>query len=109
MNDSIVDDRPEGTGVSRAAADANAERIVQWLKSYLADLTGIDAREIDIKSTFDRFGLDSYQGVVMAHELAEWLSSPVDPTDVFDHPSISELAAFLSAVSRRPGSAHGAS
>lgn len=76
-------------------AERVKQRITAWLINYLANLTEIPEADIDIHSGFDRYGFDSYQGVVMTYELGEWLGSELDPSDTFDHPSVSELAAFL--------------
>jgi acyl carrier protein len=82
-------------GESGLSNEAMRERIVNWLKNYLANLTEIDINEIDPHASFDRYGFDSYQGVVMTFELGEWLGVNLDPSDTFDHPSIIELSEFL--------------
>lgn len=75
-------------------------QIVSWLSRYLAGLTRMELTQIDINARFDRFGIDSYQGVVMTYELGEWLGSDIDPAEAFNHPSVSALAAFLAADPR---------
>ena len=37
----------------------NAQKISDWLVSYLADLLEIEPDEVDVKTTFARYGLDS--------------------------------------------------
>ena len=76
------------------------QSIVDWLKRYISNLTEIGVSEIDVHSAFDRYGFDSYQGVVMTFELGEWLGVDIDPSDTFDHPSIAELADFLTSDPR---------
>src|SRR3569833_173718 len=54
------------------------QKISGWLINYLANLTEIPVGDIDIHSGFDRYGFDSYQGVVMTNELGERLRSVFD-------------------------------
>ncbi len=79
------------------ATETSKSSIVMWLTDYISKLTEIDSAEIDIHSTFNCYGFDSYQGVVMTYELGAWLGADLDPSNTFDHPSISDLANFLAA------------
>ena len=74
---------------------ADTQRIKIWLAGYISNLTEIPDKDIDMHAAFDCYGFDSYQGVVMTCELGEWLGLDLDPSDVFDHPSIHELAEYL--------------
>jgi|ERR1051325_11187128 acyl carrier protein len=83
--------------IATDTGDEVKRQLIDWMKKYLADLSGIEVADIDIHSTFDRYGIDSYQGVVITHELGLWLGRQIDASDAFEHPSIHELAEFLAA------------
>ncbi len=67
-----------------------------WLISYLAELLGIEPDELDVTIPFDRYGLDSSAAVGMIGDLEEWLGSQLDPTLIYDYPTIEVLAGHLS-------------
>lgn len=71
------------------------ESIELWMKQYLANLLSQPEDHIDVRAPFSRLGLDSAAGAAMTGELAEWLACELDPTIVFDHPSIAQLSAAL--------------
>lgn len=80
--------------VSDASERARGQ-IAEWLTKYLADLTNLAMNEIAPDGTFDRYGIDSYQGVVMMYELGEWLGKEIEPYTAFEHPSVSALSTYL--------------
>jgi len=94
----VKDARIENTSLLGDDQESTKCQIVAWLKDYLADLTGLGSTEIDVDCTFDRYGIDSYQGAVIMCELSEWLGREIDAADIFEHPSIADLASFLSAI-----------
>ena len=69
--------------------------IQNWLVSYLAKLLDIELAEIDVTVTFDRYGLDSSAAIAMTGDLADWLGSELDPTLIYDYPTIEALVANL--------------
>ena len=70
--------------------------IQAWLISYLAELLEIEPAEVDVTITFDRYGLDSSAAVGMTGDLEEWLGYELDPTLIYDYPTIEALAGHLS-------------
>lgn len=72
--------------------------ITDWLVSYLAELLEIPSDEIDVKTTFARYGLDSSAAVVLTGDLGGWLGKDIEPTVLYDYPTISDLAAHLAAA-----------
>lgn len=70
--------------------------IQNWLVSYLADLLEIDLDEVDVTIPFDRYGLDSSAAIGMTGNLEEWLGHELDPTLIYDYPTIEALAINLS-------------
>jgi acyl carrier protein len=86
--------------------EAVEQRISVWLQAYLADLLSMRMDEIDVQASFARLGLDSSAGIAMTGTLSQWLSQEVDPTVVYDYPSIAQLSAALARdaqVQRRLG------
>ena len=74
----------------RTAAD-----IEKWLKKWLAKTLRMPAEEIDIRTPFSRYGLDSVDAVGLAGELEEYLSRRLPPTLAYDYPSIEALSKHL--------------
>ncbi|NES81554.1 MAG: acyl carrier protein [Moorea sp. SIO2B7] len=70
-------------------------KITDWMVSYIADLLEIEPEEIDVKTTFSRYGLDSSAAVVLTGDLQEWLGKEIEPTIMYDYPTIADLAEHL--------------
>ncbi len=72
--------------------------IQNWLVSYMAELMDVDHDEIDIKVPFDEYGLDSSMSVTMVADLEVWLGRTLDPTLIYDYPTLEKLARHVSQV-----------
>jgi acyl carrier protein len=72
-----------------------AEEIERWLVRRLPALMGLSPDGIDPRWSFERNGVDSLGGVTLSVELGEWLGRRLDPTVVWDYPSIRDLARAL--------------
>ncbi|NJM71685.1 MAG: acyl carrier protein [Scytonema sp. RU_4_4] len=70
-------------------------KIQAWLVSYLAELLEIDSDEIDVTIPFDRYGLDSSALVGLTGDLEAWLGRELDPTLLYDYPTIDALVQHL--------------
>lgn len=71
------------------------EAIQKWLTEYLAFLLGEPPAAVDITLSFDSHGIDSAAAVSLVADLEEWLGIELDPTIVYDYPTVAELTAFL--------------
>lgn len=69
--------------------------IQNWITTYLGELLEIEPNEIDPKTPFERYGLDSAAAVGLAGDLEEWLELEVDITWLYDYPTIAELSEYL--------------
>jgi acyl carrier protein len=69
--------------------------IQAWLIAYLSELLEVEPDAIDVKVTFDRYGLDSSAAVGMSGALEDWLGYELEPTLIYDYPTIEILAANL--------------
>jgi len=69
--------------------------IQAWLVSYLSQLLEIDQNEVNVTSSFDRYGLDSSATIGLTTDLGDWLGRSIDPTITYDYPSIESLSEHL--------------
>jgi acyl carrier protein len=74
-----------------------------WLTSYLAFLLEQEPNTINTKLSFDSHGIDSAAAVSLVADLEDWMGIELDPTIVYDYPSVDQLADFL--MTRLEGSA----
>lgn len=87
----------------RAEAENNKKsisvlEIKTWLVSYLAELMEVDRDDIDVNIPFDEYGLDSSMSVVMVADLEAWLGLTLEPTVIYDYPTLDKLARHASQV-----------
>jgi len=73
----------------------NKESIQSWFLTNLAQKLKIDINEIDVQASFMDYGVSSIVMVEIEGELEEWLEVELDPTLLWDHPSIESLAEYL--------------
>lgn len=82
----------EAAGMARSSSEVR-----QWLSAYLADLLEVEEDEVDTSLPFDRYGLDSSAAVGMTGDLEDWLACEIDPTVIYDYPTVDALASYLGA------------
>ncbi|MEB3357148.1 MAG: acyl carrier protein [Synechococcales bacterium] len=70
--------------------------IQTWIINYLAELLEVDPDEIDPTVPFDCYGLDSAVAVGMTGDLEDWLGQRLDPTLLYDYPTVESFAQHLS-------------
>ncbi len=88
----------ESQAISLPAKDNLSARDIQtWISTYIADLLSIHSDQIDITVPFDRYGLDSSAAVGMTGDLEDWIGIELDPTLLYDYPTITALAQHLIA------------
>ncbi|MET8805784.1 SDR family NAD(P)-dependent oxidoreductase [Streptomyces sp. NPDC004546] len=68
------------------------EDVRAWLGSAVAETAGLDPLAIDPDRPVAEFGLGSRQLVTLAAELSARTGRPLEPSLVFDHPTIAALA-----------------
>ncbi|WP_019504307.1 acyl carrier protein [Pleurocapsa sp. PCC 7319] len=69
--------------------------IQAWIISYLARLLQVDSSQIDDVTPFDRYGLDSSAAIDLTGDLEIWLGQDIDPTLLYDYPTIEALVTHL--------------
>ncbi|MFI6309410.1 SDR family NAD(P)-dependent oxidoreductase [Nocardia fusca] len=90
----------------RAGADlTSAPGIRAWLVDAVARATAVDAARIDPDRPLAELGLGSRGLVELAADLSDHLGTDIDPSLLFEHPTISAIGA---AVATRPESGRAA-
>jgi phthiocerol/phenolphthiocerol synthesis type-I polyketide synthase B len=69
-----------------------------WLADYLVTNVGCSPYDIDFDASMSDLGLGSRDVVVLSGELSELLGRKVSPVEFWQHPSIAELARFLTGT-----------
>jgi phthiocerol/phenolphthiocerol synthesis type-I polyketide synthase B len=72
------------------------ETLRHWLADYLVTTVGCSPYEIDFDASMSDLGLGSRDAIVLSGELTELLGRKVSPVEFWEHPSIADLAQFLS-------------
>jgi acyl carrier protein len=72
------------------------EEIKTWLITNIASVVNMEPSRIDVRQTFDNYGLDSLQAVSLSGDLETWLGREISPTVVWDYPTVEQLARHLS-------------
>ena len=88
-----------------ASTEADRVAIQERLIALVARRARADEEAIDVHAAFADFGLDSADALSLADHLGDWLGRPVEPTLVWDHPSIAALSRHL-AMELARGDAH---
>lgn len=69
--------------------------IKEWLVSYLAKELEITPLEVDVTLPFDCYNMDSAITIGMVGDLESLLGCTLDPTLVYDYPTIELLAQHI--------------
>ncbi len=72
-----------------------AVEIQNWIINYVADLLEVSASEIDPTVPFERYGLDSASAVGMTGDIEDWLNRKIDPTLLYDYPTVASFSQHL--------------
>lgn len=91
-----VKQSPETENNSTTSAQTPTLKEIQtWITAYVAELMEVEPKRIDIKIPFDRYGLDSSAAVGLTGDLESWLNTELDPTLLYDYPTIKSLSEYL--------------
>lgn len=74
------------------------QSITQWLTAHLSDKLGTPPEQINPATTFAEQGVDSMMAIVMSGDLAEWSGRDIDPTVLYEYPTIATLAKYVSTL-----------
>jgi acyl-CoA synthetase (AMP-forming)/AMP-acid ligase II/acyl carrier protein len=66
-----------------------------WLANQIAEMQQIPLKSIDLEQPLAVYGLSSVKAVSISAKLSEWLGRSIEPTIVYDYPTIQGLANHL--------------
>jgi amino acid adenylation domain-containing protein/non-ribosomal peptide synthase protein (TIGR01720 family) len=66
-------------------------QVTQWFTERLTETLGIEPDEIDRTKSFECYGLDSSEAVILGGELGDWLGCPLDGEVLFYYPTLAKL------------------
>jgi acyl carrier protein len=72
------------------------EEIVDWCKTYIGKTLGLAPANISADAEFEALGFDSSAAVALVGEAEIWLSLDLEPAVLFEYPTISAFAKYLS-------------
>ncbi len=88
---------PTSDAAEAPLAVASRAELEDWLIARLAAQSGRPAHEIDLDEPFASYGLDSVTAIelVAAVNRLEIGARKVDPTDLYDHPTVKRLLDYM--------------
>ncbi|MGW2515384.1 acyl carrier protein [Streptomyces scopuliridis] len=81
-----------------ASAPADYEDLESWLVERVGQYLPGLAEPVDPHREIGEYGLDSIAVVAFVADVEDRLAISVDPTAVWDHPTIAQLAKYLMTV-----------
>jgi acyl carrier protein len=84
--------------LTRTANETSPEAIGAWIHAYVAEMRGMSADRIQRTVPLYKYGLDSASAVTMTGDLCDLLGVDVDPSVLYEHPTIERAAAHLSSL-----------
>ncbi|AUB44016.1 Acyl carrier protein (plasmid) [Nostoc flagelliforme CCNUN1] len=81
--------------ISNDVRSQPVETIQVWLVTQFAERLEIDPEDIDTCEPFDNYGLNSAETMILLGKLEKWLGRNLNPTLIFNYPTIAELAQRL--------------
>ena len=88
---------PAGGSDERTLRRASADEIQDWLIAYLSEQMKIPTNSIDVAAPFDTLAVDSATAIGMTGDLEQWLGTTIDPTVLYDFPTIEQIADHLAS------------
>jgi acyl carrier protein len=75
--------------------EIDQEAIRHWITTYLADVVGVPAKDIDPTVDLENFDLNSASAVSLMGELEDWLGLELSPSLLFEYPTINAVSQYL--------------
>lgn len=91
----LVGLKPRTTDVVFARPPLNEQELQAGLTAAVAKRAGLDATGLDPERTFAQLGFDSLQAMKFTGHLEKDLGLELDPTLMWDHPTVARLTAYL--------------
>ncbi len=74
------------------------EQLSSWLTVKVAEYTETSSESISATARFTEFGLDSVCALALCGDIEDYLDIRLEPTVVWDHPSVDALARHLAGM-----------
>ncbi|WP_330203330.1 acyl carrier protein [Cyanobacterium sp. Dongsha4] len=71
--------------------------VESWLIAYIAKVMEIESEKIEITIPLEQYGLDSRTALGMIADLEDKFGGEIDPTLIYQNPTIESLAKHLLA------------
>jgi acyl carrier protein len=81
------------------SAKPTEKQIRDRLVHEIADVMSLAPDRVDSREPFASYGIASVEAVHLVGKLETWLGVALDPTLLWDHPTIDALAKHLSSIS----------
>ncbi len=81
--------------------NTQARSIEDWLVPRVAVALGVPATQIDARAPLSGYGLGSIEALALVGDLEDWLGLSLEPTLLWDHPTLAGLAAHLAQADER--------
>jgi acyl carrier protein len=76
------------------------DAIREWIKEWISKETGMNPSLVADDENFVNFGISSAQGAMFSGDISDWLGINLDPTLIWDYPTIDALVAFIDTQHR---------
>jgi acyl carrier protein len=81
--------------LAKNQASLDREAIADWLTGWIARELPMPLDEIDRDEHLESYGMSSLLVVTLSGELEDLVGRPIDPSAVYDRPTINQLADYL--------------
>jgi acyl carrier protein len=78
--------------------NANRRTILRWLTARLAVYLEVSATTIDLMVPLAEMGVDSVHALSLVGDVEAHFDIDVDPTMIFDYPTLSHIAEYIAAT-----------
>jgi acyl carrier protein len=75
------------------------DALERWLAELVAMAVELEPGKIDVNVRLDRYGVDSAAAIGLTDELEQQLGVPLEPTLLYDYPTIRSLSDYLTSAS----------
>lgn len=91
----MADNQQDAPSADQHSRPATIQQMRDWLRTWVADTTGLDATEISDERSMQDFGLSSRDVVVLSGDLERLLGTHLDATIAYEFNTIAALAEHL--------------
>lgn len=74
------------------------DALERWIAELVASAVDLEPASIDVEARLDRYGIDSAAAIGLTDELEQQLGVPLDPTLLYEYPTIRSLSGFLTGA-----------